>query len=64
MRVSLMNVHLIVRDAIAQCVLDKARFLRRRGDDVRIFVMYEPPNVPEDVASMLDHHKWRGAPRG
>lgn len=52
MRVSLINVHLIVQDAIAQCLIHQARVLRRRGDEVRIYCAYLPAGAPSDIAEI------------
>jgi glycosyltransferase involved in cell wall biosynthesis len=52
MRVSLINSNLVAQDAIGRTLLDQARFFRRRGDEVRIYVMYPLQEVPEDVAAL------------
>jgi glycosyltransferase involved in cell wall biosynthesis len=51
-RVNLVNVHLFGRDAVARCLVDQARFLLRRGDDVRIYTSFPPRHVPHDVAAL------------
>ena len=42
MRVSLLNLNLVSKDAIGRSLMDKARLFRERGDEVRIFVQNAP----------------------
>jgi len=51
MKVSLINLNLVEEDAIGSCIVNQVRFFRRRGDDVRVYVMEPPRNVPADVAA-------------
>ncbi len=49
MKISLLNVNLVGRDAVGQNLIHQLRFFQRRGDDVQIFVESAPDGVPEDV---------------
>lgn len=53
LRVSLFNLNLIAGDAIGMCIIHQARFLRRRGDAVKIFVLHPPAaDVPKDIVDV------------
>jgi len=52
MRVSLINLNLIAKDAIGRSLMDKARYFRDRGDEVRIFVQQVSDDVPADVRAL------------
>jgi glycosyltransferase involved in cell wall biosynthesis len=52
MQISLVNLNLIAQDAIGQCLLNQTRFFRRRGDEVRIYTMHPPQDVPEDATAL------------
>ena len=65
LRVSLFNVHMITEDAVGRNVLDQALFFRRRGDHVRIYCQFVPPDASPatvelsrvvDLASVADEH--------
>lgn len=49
MRVSLLNLNLVARDAVGRNMMDKARLFRSRGDQVRLFVQHVDPDVPEEI---------------
>ncbi len=49
MRVSLINLNLVAKDAIGRSLMDKARYFRDRGDEVRIYVQNLSDDVPSDV---------------
>ena len=46
MRVSIVHVNLEGRDAIGQSILNQARFFRRKGDQVTIYLAHPPQHVP------------------
>lgn len=52
MRVSLIGLNLLAEDATGACTINQARFFRNRGDDVHLYVLDPPRNVPPDVAAM------------
>lgn len=52
MRVSILNLNLVARDAIGTCILNQMRFFLRRGDDVRIYVAHPPQDVPDDLMAL------------
>jgi glycosyltransferase involved in cell wall biosynthesis len=52
MRVSIVHVNLEGRDAIGQSILNQARFFRRKGDQVTIYLAYPPQHVPLRARSM------------
>lgn len=52
MRVSLLNLNLVARDAIGRCIMAQARFFLRRGDTVHIWVEQPPEDVPADIAAL------------
>ncbi len=52
MRVSLLNLNLVGKDAIGRSIMAQARFFRRRGDIVQIFVEQPPEDVPADIARL------------
>jgi len=52
MRVSLINPNLLGADAIGSCIVNQVRYFRRRGDDVRVYLLYEPERVPDDVVAV------------
>ena len=49
MRVSLLNLNLVDKDAIGRSLMDKARLFRERGDEVRIFVQHPPEGIAADI---------------
>ncbi|NLF01400.1 MAG: glycosyltransferase family 4 protein, partial [Anaerolineales bacterium] len=51
MRISLINPNLVAEDAIGQCLLNQARFLQRRGDEVRVFTVYPPEHMSEAITA-------------
>ena len=52
MRVSLINLNLVAEDAIGACIINQAQFFRRRDDDVHVYVLHPPHNVPTDVEAV------------
>jgi glycosyltransferase involved in cell wall biosynthesis/2-polyprenyl-3-methyl-5-hydroxy-6-metoxy-1,4-benzoquinol methylase len=52
MRVSLFNSNLLAKDAVGTSVINMARFFRRRGDQVQIFIEHPPEDVPKDTATL------------
>ncbi len=52
MRVSLLNLNLVAKDAIGRSIMAQARFFQRRGDIVQIFVEQPPEDVPADIARL------------
>lgn len=52
MRVSLINLNLIAKDAIGRSLMDKARYFRDRGDEVRVYVQSIADDVPGDVRAL------------
>jgi glycosyltransferase involved in cell wall biosynthesis/2-polyprenyl-3-methyl-5-hydroxy-6-metoxy-1,4-benzoquinol methylase len=52
MRVSLFNSNLLAKDAVGTSVINMARFFRRRGDQVQIFIEHPPEDVPKDIATL------------
>jgi glycosyltransferase involved in cell wall biosynthesis len=52
MKVSLINLNLVAEDAIGTCIINQVRFFRRRGDDVRVYILHPPHNVPDDVEAV------------
>jgi glycosyltransferase involved in cell wall biosynthesis len=52
MRISLLNLNLIGEDAIGSCIVSQVRFFQRRGDDVRVYVVYPPERVPPEVSAV------------
>ena len=52
MKVSLLNVNLIARDAVGTIIINMARFFCRRGGEVQIFIQHPPKNVPQDIAAL------------
>ncbi len=52
MRVSIVHVNLEGRDAIGQSILNQARFFRRKGDQVTIYLAHPPQHVPLRVRSL------------
>jgi glycosyltransferase involved in cell wall biosynthesis len=53
MRVSLINLNLVAKDAIGQSMLHQLRFHQRRGDEVRIYVMYPPEGIAANIREMV-----------
>jgi len=53
MRVSLLNLNLIEKDAIGACIIHMARFFRDRGDEVKIYIEHPPEGVSADIAAGL-----------
>lgn len=53
MKVSLINLNLMAADAVGACIIEMARFLRERGDAIRIYVEHPPEGVPDDVAPLV-----------
>ncbi len=49
MKVSLINLNLVAEDAVGMCVISQVRLFRRRGDDVHVYILHPPHNVPADV---------------
>lgn len=52
MKVSLLNLNLVARDAVGRDLIDKARFFRDRGDQVRVYVQHLEDDVPADVREL------------
>ncbi len=52
MKVSLLNLNLVARDAVGRDLIDKARFFRDRGDQVRIYVQHVENDVPAEVRDL------------
>jgi len=52
MRVSLINSGLRSEDAIGTSIINQARFFRRRGDSVRIYLPHAPQNVPDEIEAL------------
>lgn len=52
MRVSLINLNWVAHDAIGQCLSNQVRFFRRRGDEVQVYLLHPPHDVPDDLASL------------
>ncbi len=52
MRVSLLNLNLVSKDAIGRSIMAQARCFQRRGDIVQIFVEQPPEDVPADIARL------------
>ena len=52
MRVSLINLNLVAEDAIGACIINQVQFFRHRGDDVHVYVLHSPHNVPADVEAV------------
>lgn len=53
MRISLININLVAKDAIGRSLMDKARFFQRRGDQVRIYVQDMSEDIPEDIRPLI-----------
>lgn len=53
MRVSLINMNLVAKDATGQSMLHQLRFHQRRGDEVRIYVMHPPEGIPADLSGVV-----------
>lgn len=53
MRVSILNLNLVARDAIGTCILNQMRFFLRRGDDVRLYTVHAPKDAPADLATHM-----------
>ena len=53
MRVSLLNLNLVAKDAIGRYIMDKARYFRARGDEVRIYVQHVSDDIPQDIQPIL-----------
>jgi glycosyltransferase involved in cell wall biosynthesis len=51
-RISLINLNLVAEDAIGACIINQARFFQRRGEEVQIYVLHAPANVPSDVEAL------------
>ena len=52
MKISLLNLNLVAEDAAGMCIIHQARFFRRRGDDVHIYVVHPPQGIAADVAAI------------
>jgi glycosyltransferase involved in cell wall biosynthesis len=52
MRISLINVNLLVGDAIGACIMDQVRFFIQRGDEVRVYVHDVAGDVPADIRAV------------
>lgn len=52
MRVSLINLNLVAEDAVGMCIVHQMRFFQRRGDEVHIYVLHPPRNVPADIEAI------------
>jgi len=52
MKVSLINLALLVEDAIGTCVINQARFFLHRGDDVHVYVQQLAHNAPDDIKAI------------
>jgi glycosyltransferase involved in cell wall biosynthesis len=52
MRVSLINQNMMGGDAIGACMINQVRFFMQRGDDVRVYVLDAPRNVPAEVEAL------------
>jgi glycosyltransferase involved in cell wall biosynthesis len=52
MRVSILNLNLVAKDASGTCILNQMRFFLRRGDDVRIYTAHPPKGVPADLVAL------------
>ncbi len=52
MRVSILSLNLVGRDAVGVCILEQMRFFRRRGDNVRIYTVHRPDGVPADIENL------------
>jgi glycosyltransferase involved in cell wall biosynthesis len=52
MKVSLVNLNLVAEDAIGACIMNQARLLRDRGDDVRVYTSCPPERVPADIEAL------------
>jgi glycosyltransferase involved in cell wall biosynthesis len=52
MKVSLINVNLTAQDAIGASIVNQVRFFRSRGDDVQVYVLHPPQDVPADVQAV------------
>ena len=52
MKVSLINLNLVLQDAVGMCIVNQARFFLRRGDDVHIYVCHLPAGAPDDIAAL------------
>jgi glycosyltransferase involved in cell wall biosynthesis len=52
MKISLVNLNLIGPDAIGSLIIQQARALMARGDDVRIYVESAPRDIPADIAEV------------
>lgn len=53
MRVSLINLNLVGPDAIGQTIMHQLQFFRRNGDEVQIYTLHPPEDVPDDVAAAV-----------
>jgi glycosyltransferase involved in cell wall biosynthesis len=47
--VSLINLNLVVEDAIGTCIINQARFFQQRGDEVHIYVLHPYFDLPADI---------------
>jgi len=52
MKVSLLNLNLVARDAVGRDLIDKTRFFRDRGDQVRVYVQHVENDVPAEVRDL------------
>ena len=53
MKISLLNLNLIAKDAIGMCIINQVRSLRNHGDDVQVYVLHPPDDAPGDVQSVV-----------
>jgi glycosyltransferase involved in cell wall biosynthesis len=52
LRISLINLNFLGFDAIGKCMLDQVRYFRRRGDEVCVYTVHPPKDLPQDVAAL------------
>lgn len=52
MRVSILNINFVAKDAIGTSILNQVRFFLRRGDDVRVYVAHPSTDIPSDVVEL------------
>jgi|GEM_PF-789719 len=52
MKISLLNLNLVAKDAIGTSIISMAHFFLQRGDSVRIFVEHPPEGVPKDIKDL------------
>src|SRR4030042_6474289 len=52
MRVSLLNLNLVSKDAVGRSLKDRAYLLRAAGHQVRIYIQHPPEDAPQDILAL------------